>query len=73
MHHDIVLLSDLSYRLDLIGIAEYEERREIADWLSDGGKAIPILGLASMRTPSVLIKMRRDQKAMAQGTKEPLD
>ncbi len=34
MHHDIVLLSDLSYQLGLIGIAEYEERLEIAYWLS---------------------------------------
>ncbi len=34
MHHYIVLLSDLSYQLGLIGIAEYQERREIAYWLS---------------------------------------
>ncbi|MDH1181163.1 hypothetical protein N5C72_24065 [Achromobacter mucicolens] len=38
MHHYIVLLSDLSYQLGLIGIAEYEERREIAYWLSNGGE-----------------------------------
>lgn len=36
MHHYIVLLSDLSYHLGLIGIAEYEERCEMAYWLSRG-------------------------------------
>jgi len=34
MHHYIILLSDLSYQLGLIGMAEYEERREVAHWLS---------------------------------------
>lgn len=38
MHHYIVLLSDLSYQLGLIGIAEYEERSEIAYWLSTKGE-----------------------------------
>lgn len=41
MHHYIVLLSDLSYELGLIGIAEYEERREIAHWLSADGPPDP--------------------------------
>lgn len=41
MHHYIILLSDLSYQLGLIGIAEYEERREIADWLSTNGDGKP--------------------------------
>lgn len=38
MHHYIVLLSDLSYELGLIGIADYEERREVAHWLSLEGQ-----------------------------------
>jgi hypothetical protein len=41
MHHYIVLLSDLSYELGLIGLAEYEERRAIADWLSPAGQSLP--------------------------------
>ncbi|GMV56619.1 MAG: hypothetical protein AMXMBFR6_24240 [Betaproteobacteria bacterium] len=41
MHHYIVLLSDLSYQLGLIGIAEYEERREVAHWLSMDGEGKP--------------------------------
>jgi hypothetical protein len=41
MHHYIVLLSDLSYQLGLIGIAEYEERRELAFWLSTNGEGKP--------------------------------
>ena len=34
MHQYIILLSDLSYEIGLIGVAEYEERLAIADWLS---------------------------------------
>lgn len=34
MHTHIELLTDLSYNLGLIGLAEYEERQEIALWLS---------------------------------------
>lgn len=41
MHHYIVLLSDLSYQLGLIGLAEYEERCEMADWLSNNGRPDP--------------------------------
>jgi hypothetical protein len=33
MHQYIILLSDLSYEIGLIGLAEYEERLAIADWL----------------------------------------
>jgi len=33
MSEHLVLLSDLSYELGLIGIAEYKERIEVADWL----------------------------------------
>lgn len=38
MHHYIALLSDFSYQLGLIGIAEYRERLEIAYWLSTDGE-----------------------------------
>jgi hypothetical protein len=41
MYHYIVLLSDLSYQLGLVGIAEYEERLEIAHWLSTNGEGKP--------------------------------
>lgn len=41
MHQYIVLLSDLSYEMGLIGLAEYEERRAIAHWLSPAGKGQP--------------------------------
>jgi len=41
MHHYIILLSDLSYQLGLIGIAEYKERREVAHWLSVDGQEQP--------------------------------
>lgn len=41
MHHYIVLLSDLSYQIGLIGIAEYEERHELAHWLSMDGEGNP--------------------------------
>lgn len=41
MHHYILLLSDLSYQLGLIGIAEYEERREVAYWLFWDGEGKP--------------------------------
>jgi hypothetical protein len=46
MHHYIVLLSDLSYQLGLIGIAEYKERLEIGYWLStnEDGKPDPRTG-----------------------------
>ena len=35
MNSNIILLTDLSYEIGLIGVAEYEERMEIAAWLSD--------------------------------------
>mgnify|MGYP000051715894 CR=1 FL=1 len=41
MNHYILLLSDLSYQLGLIGIVEYEERCEIAHWLSADGEGKP--------------------------------
>jgi hypothetical protein len=41
VHHYIVLLSDLSYQLGLIGIAEYEERCGVAHWLSIDGQGQP--------------------------------
>lgn len=41
MHNYIVLLSDLSYQIGLIGIAEYKERREMAYWLSSNGENKP--------------------------------
>lgn len=41
MHNYILLLSDLSYQLGLIGIAEYKERREMAYWLSMDGQDKP--------------------------------
>jgi len=34
MHTHITLLSDFSYALGLIGLAEYEERQEVALWLA---------------------------------------
>jgi hypothetical protein len=39
MYQYIILLSDLSYELGLIGLVEYEERRAIADWLSSSGNS----------------------------------
>ncbi|MHB8390842.1 MAG: hypothetical protein ACYDBH_14880 [Acidobacteriaceae bacterium] len=41
MHDYILLLSDLSYHAGLIGLAEYEERQAIADWLSASGSGLP--------------------------------
>jgi hypothetical protein len=38
MHHYIILLSDRSYQNGLIGMAEYEERLAVADWLSPSNK-----------------------------------
>lgn len=35
MNSNIILLTDLSYEIGLIGVAEYVERMEIATWLSD--------------------------------------
>lgn len=35
MNSNIILLTDLSYEIGLIGVAEYEERMGIAAWLSD--------------------------------------
>jgi len=34
MHQYIILLTDLSYETGLIGLAEYEERLAVGDWLS---------------------------------------
>jgi hypothetical protein len=36
----IILLSDLSYSLGIIGIAEWYERAKIAEWLSDNNGSI---------------------------------
>lgn len=41
MHEYIRLISDLSYHAGLIGLAEYEERLDIADWLSASGSGVP--------------------------------
>jgi len=41
VHHYIVLLSDFSYELGLIGIAEYVERQKVAHWLSEEGQPDP--------------------------------
>lgn len=41
MHEYILLLSDLSHQAGLIGLAEYEERKSIADWLSASGSSWP--------------------------------
>lgn len=35
MNSNIILLTDLSYEIGLIGVAEYVERMEVADWLSE--------------------------------------
>jgi hypothetical protein len=63
MHNYVVLLSDLSYQLNLIGIAEYAERRQIADWLS-GGSA----GALDPRDPMVggACEVRGDEQSHRQ-------
>ncbi|MEY8689733.1 MAG: hypothetical protein AB9M53_07640 [Leptothrix sp. (in: b-proteobacteria)] len=39
MHHNIDLLSNISYQVGIIGITEYRERHEIAHWLSADGES----------------------------------
>ena len=41
MHEYILLLSDLSYHAGIIGLAEYEQRQAIADWISSSGSGLP--------------------------------
>lgn len=41
MHEYILLLSDLSYQAGLIGLAEYEERQAIANWISSSSAGRP--------------------------------
>ncbi|WP_157074342.1 hypothetical protein [Pseudoxanthomonas mexicana] len=43
MNSNIILLTDLSYGIGLIGVAEYLERMKVADWLSESN--------AGMRDP----------------------
>jgi hypothetical protein len=40
MYYNIILLSDLSFQNGIIGLAEYIERREIAQWLSSGDDSL---------------------------------
>ena len=35
MNSNIILLTELSYEIGLIGVAEYVERMKVADWLSE--------------------------------------
>jgi len=40
MNSNIILLTDLSYEIGLIGVAEYVERMKIAEWLSELGDRV---------------------------------
>lgn len=41
MHLNMLLLTDLSYQLGVIGLAEYRERLQIVDWLDPAGEDRP--------------------------------
>ncbi|WP_156409940.1 hypothetical protein [Duganella sp. Root198D2] len=40
MYHHIVLLSDLSYQIGIIGLMEYRERLQIAEWLTSSKNSL---------------------------------
>ncbi|WP_145278847.1 hypothetical protein [Pseudomonas sp. URMO17WK12:I11] len=75
MHLKLLFLSEISYCLGLIGLAEFKERLEVAEWLLDSGGTVrdPRLGLGEEPEPRESSEC--EQPDLAEGVKrdDPAD